>query len=168
MVGGIFRVIDQQSAGDADYHNGEVIHWYYHLAWGTVSRAPRQTQRKRDHLPCVMFSIAYRRNQYVNYRVWADNPFAYDIALQLRMGDPVLVCSHGSEREYTPKRGKNAGHKRIERRGTAQFIIPMRIVAGVMAALKDATEAPDIIEGLEEYLRENAMEVPDRDYEIPF
>ena len=169
MLGGVFHVLDTQSMGNVDYRDPRATKWYFHLCWGTVSRRPQMTMRERDGLPCVKFSVCWRRNQYVNYRCWADNPFAYEIAQRLLPGDPVLVCSHGKEHNYVPKKGHNKGRDRVSRESKVAFIVPMRVVAGTMVALSTATEAPDILEGLEEYLKSHDLtDGGTQDYEMPF
>lgn len=167
MVGGLFRILDEPSK--ASLGDPKAKRWYYQLCWGTVSRAPQMTMREKDNVPCVRFSVCWRRNQFVNYWCYADNPFAYEIAQKLRLGDPVIVCSHGSERDYVPKKGHNVGKLRVSREGKVHIIFPMRLMAGVLAAMQEATEMPDILEGLDEYLRQQATEGgKDADYEMPF
>ena len=170
MFGGNFRILDNASTGNVDYRAPGVTRFYYSVAWGVVTRPPTERINKRTGKTCLYFSIMWKRNQYINFYVPQKNPFAYEIAKQLYPGDPVFVCCHASEREYTPRRGLNAGKERTDRRGRVQFLLPLRMVAGIMAAMHDASEAPDILEGLEEYLRETQEELREKeaDSEIPF
>lgn len=168
MVGGILRIIDTNSMAGTDPRQPGAVRWYYQMTWGTVSRRPEMTMRVKDKKPYIKFSVCWRRNQYVNYICFSDNPFAYEIAQRLRIGDPVVVWSHGSEREYTPKKGKNAGRQRMSRDSKAHIIFPARLFAGILVAMQDAAETPDILEGLEEYLKQSMEDTSETDYQMPF
>ena len=165
-------MLDQTSMGDTDPRTPGACRYYYATVWGTISRPPTMRIGKRSNRPMIEFSVCYRRGQYANLRAMSDNPYAYAIAQQLLIGDPVVVWAHITERDYVPRRGHYAGKKRIERKGEAQMICSMRLQAGVFEALRNATETPDILEGLDEYLRQTGEQLVDKQREkfdeIPF
>lgn len=144
--GGLMKVLDKDRTKDPA--DTTLPRYYFMEIWGTVSKGPKLDARAKDGMPRVQFGVRYRRGKFVNMIVLKTNPFTYEIASRLRMGDKVHI--DGVMREYPfTKKGKKGGPDELAwgQDGYPDIILPERLFAMWIESM-DASQAPDTMSTL--------------------
>ena len=149
-MGGQFKVFDAD-ATEGDPKDPKTRKVFDAMTWGEVSKAPEFGVRTKDGVERVSFGVRWKKRTFCNCFVLRDDdPFAYDIASRLRVGDPVTVIGRMREYRYTPEKGKNAGRTIVGQDCKASMIVPMRMLASFVAMM-DGGEAPDLSASIAEF-----------------
>lgn len=159
-MGGQFKVIDKSATkGDPRDPNTKLI--FDALTWGEVSKGPDFNLRSKDQTERIMFGIRWKKHTFTNCIVLRKtDPFAYETAAGLRIGDPVAVLGRLREYSYTPEKGPRKGKTVQGQDCKVSMLIPQRMIASLASLIRDGA-APDQTEELEAFNPEDETEEPE-------
>lgn len=159
-MGGQFKVLDAD-ATKGDPRDPATKKVFNAMTWGEVSKGPEFSIRKKDGTERVTFGIRWRKHVFCNCLVLKkSDPFAYEIACGLKLGDPVTVTGRMREYSYTPEKGRNAGRTMVGQDCKVEMIFPIRMLAS-FADMMRSGEAPDMVESLADFDPSEEAEEPE-------
>ena len=149
-MGGQFKILDKD-ATQGDPRDPKTRKVFDAMTWGEVSKGPDFSLRTKDQAERITFGVRWKKHTFCNCIVLRkDEPFAYDIASRLKLGDPVAVMGRMREYSYTPEKGRNAGKTMNGQDFKVSMIFPLRMLASFVSMMDDG-EAPDMTDVIAEF-----------------
>lgn len=159
-MGGQFKILDKD-ATQGDLHDPKTRKVFDALTWGEISKGPDFSIRTKDNVERITFGIRWKKHTFCNCIVLKkDDPYAYDIASRLKIGDPVAVLGRLREYSYTPEKGRNAGKTMNGQDFKVSMIFPLRMLASFLAMM-DSGEAPDLMDAIAGFDPDKETEEPE-------
>lgn len=159
-MGGQFKILDKD-ATQGDLHDPKTRKVFDALTWGEISKGPDFSIRTKDNVERITFGIRWKKHTFCNCIVLKkDDPYAYDIASRLKIGDPVAVLGRLREYSYTPEKGRNAGKTMNGQDFKVSMIFPLRMLDSFLAMM-DSGEAPDLMDAIADFDPDKETEEPE-------
>lgn len=159
-MGGQFKTLDKD-ATQGDPRDPKTRKVFDAMTWGEISKGPDFGVRTKDGTERITFGIRWRKHVFCNCIVLRkDEPYAYEIASRLHIGDPVAVIGRMREYSYTPQKGRNAGKTVSGQDMRVHSIFPLRMLAS-FTAMMDSGEAPDLMESIADFNPDIEVEEPE-------
>lgn len=159
-MGGQFKILDK-GATQGDTHDPKTRKVFDALTWGEISKGPDFSIRTKDNVERITFGIRWKKHTFCNCIVLKkDDPYAYDIASRLKIGDPVAVLGRLREYSYTPEKGRNAGKTMNGQDFKVSMIFPLRMLASFLSMM-DSGEAPDLMDAIAGFDPDKETEEPE-------